>query len=380
MIVLGGLLNMGVFLRIGGEFLVQVTGFPAGSSGAPVWPPGCRSHLELTMTALLLMVAVYTILGGMLSVLVTDFLQFIVMSAGLIAVTVLILVKVGWGRLVATVQAAPRRRRLQSLRQPADGLAVRPLQRPAQPGRGADLADDHLPRAGGQGHQDRAEGLHPHQLLLRLPLPHPRHLGHRRPGRAGRPWSAATRLHAMPLFLSTFVPVGLMGLLVAAMLAADMSTDSSYMLTWGSVIYNDILAPFRKTQLVGEAAACSGTALIVAVIGVFLLVYGLWYPLQGRPVDLPGRHRHDLPVQHVDAADRLLLLEAGQQLGRRRGHRRRGRSCPSSTWCWSRCPPPRPGCAATSAPTISGIATYLLAGAAMVVGSLLKPARRGVTE
>ena len=39
-----------------------------------------------------------------------------------------------------------------------------------------------------------------------------------------------------------------MGLLVAAMLAADMSTDSSYMLTWGSVIYNDILAPFRKTD------------------------------------------------------------------------------------------------------------------------------------
>ena len=34
------------------------------------------------MTALLLMVAVYTILGGMLSVLVTDFLQFVVMSVG----------------------------------------------------------------------------------------------------------------------------------------------------------------------------------------------------------------------------------------------------------------------------------------------------------
>ena len=43
------------------------------------------------MTVLLVAVAVYTILGGMLSVLVTDFLQFVVMSAGLIAVTVLIL-------------------------------------------------------------------------------------------------------------------------------------------------------------------------------------------------------------------------------------------------------------------------------------------------
>ena len=55
-------------------------------------------------------------------------------------------------------------------------------------------------------------------------------------------------LYSMPVFLSTFVPVGLMGLLLAAMLAADMSSTSSYMITWGSVIYNDILAPFRKTQ------------------------------------------------------------------------------------------------------------------------------------
>jgi solute:Na+ symporter, SSS family len=38
------------------------------------------------------------------------------------------------------------------------------------------------------------------------------------------------------------------GLVIAAMLAADMSTDSSYMLTWGSVIYNDILAPFRRKK------------------------------------------------------------------------------------------------------------------------------------
>ena len=43
------------------------------------------------MTALLLLGTIYTVLGGMLSVLVTDFLQFIVMSCGLIAVTILIL-------------------------------------------------------------------------------------------------------------------------------------------------------------------------------------------------------------------------------------------------------------------------------------------------
>jgi len=87
-------------------------------------------------------------------------------------------------------------------------------------------------------------------------------------------------LHAMPVYLGTVVPAGLMGLLIAAMLAADMSTDSSYMLTWGSVIYNDILAPFRRTRW-SEQTGLLVNRFIVALIGVFLLFYGLWYPLQG---------------------------------------------------------------------------------------------------
>src|SRR5689334_22950436 len=86
-IALGGLLNMGVFLRVGGDFLVLVVGFDP-------------KYLEITMTVLLVAVCVYTILGGMLSVLVTDFLQFIVMSAGMLAVTYLILYKIGWSTLV----------------------------------------------------------------------------------------------------------------------------------------------------------------------------------------------------------------------------------------------------------------------------------------
>ena len=65
--------------------------------------------------------AVYTILGGMLSVLVTDFLQFVVMSVGLLVVTILILVNVGWATLVTTVRGQLRRRRLQSVREPEMG-------------------------------------------------------------------------------------------------------------------------------------------------------------------------------------------------------------------------------------------------------------------
>jgi SSS family solute:Na+ symporter len=84
----------------------------------------------------------------------------------------------------------------------------------------------------------------------------------------------------MPSWLGPFLPVGLMGLVVAAMLAADMSTDSSYMLTWASVIYNDIVAPWRRPGWTQEKGLLMNRS-IVAAIGLFLLFYGLWYPLQG---------------------------------------------------------------------------------------------------
>lgn len=81
---------MGVFLRTGGEFLVYVAGLNP-------------RYLEITMTILLLIVALYTIFGGMLSVLVTDYMQFLLMSVGLTLTTFIVFYKIGWNRLFDTV-------------------------------------------------------------------------------------------------------------------------------------------------------------------------------------------------------------------------------------------------------------------------------------
>ncbi len=266
-IVLGGLLNMGVFLRTGGDFLVAV----------------CRmnpKYLEITMTLLLVSVAVYTVLGGMLSVLVTDYLQFIVMSGGLILVTILVLVKVGWGAMVAAVETRYGAGGFNPFIHPDMGwsfvlfngmLALSIFltwQTVIQ--RALAAKDSRVARRIYRGTS--------FFFVCRFLLP--------------GVWGIAAlatlapevvgpnTLLAMPKFLSTFVPVGLMGILIAAMLAADMSTDSSYMLTWGSVIYNDIMAPFRKTPWT-EKRGLLVNRTIVALIGVFLLIYGLWYPLKG---------------------------------------------------------------------------------------------------
>jgi len=272
-IVLGGLLNMGVFLRMGGEFLVQVCNFDV-------------RYLEITMTVLLVAVAFYTILGGMLSVLVTDFLQFIVMSVGMIAVTVLILLTVGWGNLVGAVEKHYGAGGFNPFLHPKLGweyvlfqillntAATLTWQTTIQR-----LLAAKDTRTGRKVYTGTSfffvcrfliPGIWGIAALATLT---PAAVAALPPQ-----VQAKLSLHAMPIFLSTAVPTGLMGILVAAMLAADMSTDSSYMLTWGSVIYNDILAPFRKTKW-SEKKGLIWNRSIVAGIGVFLLFYGLWYPL-----------------------------------------------------------------------------------------------------
>jgi SSS family solute:Na+ symporter len=262
-IVLGGLLNMGVFLRIGGEFLVLMTGFDIG------W-------LEITMTAMLVLVAIYTILGGMLSVLVTDFLQFVVMSVGLVLVAVMILWKIGWSTLVSTVETKYGAAGFNPLIHPEMGWSYLVFQMFINT---AACLTWQTQIARVLAAKDAATGrkIYTHTsffFVCRFLIPAMfgiAALATLAPGQDS--------LHAIPIFLGTFLPVGLMGIMVAAMLAADMSTDSSYMLTWASVIYNDILAPFRKST--SEKRGILLNRFIVATIGVFLLFYGLWYQIEG---------------------------------------------------------------------------------------------------
>jgi SSS family solute:Na+ symporter len=91
-------------------------------------------------------------------------------------------------------------------------------------------------------------------------------------------------LMAMPTYLGQILPAGFVGLVVAGMLAAEMSTDSSYLLAWASVIYNDIICPLKRKPF-SERAGLWVNGLLVAGIGIFLLFYGLWYKIPGRAWD-----------------------------------------------------------------------------------------------
>ena len=353
-IVLGGLLNMGVFLRTGGQFLVLVAGLDV-------------KYLEIMMTALLVGVAVYTILGGMLSVLVTDYMQFIVMSAGLIVVTILILMNVGWENLVTTVETHYGAVGFNPFINPTMGwqyvvfnlmlntaavltwqtIIARVLS-----------AKDTMT---GRKVYTRTSFFFVCRFLI--------------PGLWGIAALAtlgpvANSLEAMPRYLSTAVPPGLMGLLVAAMLAADMSTDSSYMLTWGSVIYNDIMAPFRKKPW-SEKRGLFWNRSIIAFIGVFLLFYGLWYPLKGDLWTYLG-------VTGTIYLASISVLLIACCYWRKANSWGAGAAILISavlpiSYLVMEQVPSTAAIAKSIGPYYSGIATYLLSGAAMVIGSLIKP-------
>jgi SSS family solute:Na+ symporter len=261
-IFLGGLLNMGVFLRMGGEFLVYACGLNA-------------RYLVITMTVLLVAVAVYTIMGGMLSVLVTDYMQYIVMSVGLIAVTLLILHDVGWGKIVAAVESH------------YGAAGFNPFINHKLGGwsfiifniivNSAAILTWQTTIARVLAAKDAKTGMKVYTgtafyFIPRFLVPALWGMAALAVLPAGAV-VAGKSIQAMPMFLSQHVPIGLMGLMIAAMLAADMSTDSSYMLTWGSILYNDIMGPFRKGW--SEKRGLMVNRMIIAGIGLFLFWYGL---------------------------------------------------------------------------------------------------------
>jgi len=366
-IIISGLLNMGIYLRMGGEFLISVAGIsPAGHM------------LEIMMSVLLLGVAVYTILGGMLSVLVTDFLQFVVMSVGLIAVTVLIVLKVGWSNLLGAVEshygAAGFNPFLNSdmgwpfiifnsLVVTACVLTHQPVIQRVLAAKDAETGRKVFTRTS-------------FFFVCRFVIPGIwgiAALATLAPGVIGENTRAA-----MPLYLSTVLPVGLMGILVAAMLAADMSTDSSYLLAYGSVIYNDLLAPLRRRLHPTEKQGILWNRFIIAALGVFFLFYGLWYPLKG------SVWTYITITATIGFASMITLLVSCCYWKRANnwgaaGAIIAGAVIPLSYLAMEQMPGTR-DFARWIGPNWSGIAAFAGSALAMVAGSLLKPATQVTME
>ncbi|MFC1528758.1 sodium:solute symporter [Candidatus Latescibacterota bacterium] len=259
---IAGVINMGVFLKLDGIFLSNAMGFG-------------NNAVAFIMVFMLFLVGLYTIFGGMISVVVTDYLQFTVISISMLIATIFSFRAVslsqvaqeishnlgsggfnpftnenlGWvfiiWMLITNFAAAslwqPGTSRALSAESPKTGKQVFMIASLTFAGRAM------IPMIWG---------------IIALAM---------FPGLTG-----SDAMSAMPRMLGTVLPTGVIGILIAGMLAASMSTYSSYLLAWASVITRDVIWALSKEQL-SEKTLMTITRIWVAIIGIFILVFGLFY-------------------------------------------------------------------------------------------------------
>jgi SSS family solute:Na+ symporter len=346
----GGSLNLGIFPLIEARFLAIVTGIPARYVG---W----------TMAALLLVALAYTAIGGMVSLIVTNYVQYVFLAAGTVVVTLVCLREVGWGSMVRAVDGhmgghgfdpvadlgvgfilwqvllwvalmtvwQSVAMRTFSTKDPAVGKKMFTLTgflflgRALIPmvwgiaalaffwGRAEPVATagstpsariEHLASSLDETYRaDLASGrlgraLPQVDLLERLAREEdPRSPGAARLEAAARDRRGEIGLVAMPWMLAATLPTGLLGLVVAGMLAASISTYAGYFLSWASIIAQDVVAPIlsggtpvspvprkgseRGGQVLSDRSRLLLTRVTVVALTVFIMIWSLVYDLPG---------------------------------------------------------------------------------------------------
>lgn len=327
----GGSLNLGIFPIIEARFLGVVTGIPA-------------EYLGYTMAALLLVALAYTALGGMVSLIVTNYVQYVFLAAGTVVVTIACLRQVGWGGMTRAVASHLDGRGFDPLADLGAGFVLWQLllwlalmtvwqsvamrtfsTTDAAVGKRMFTLTGFLflgraviPMAWGiaalaffwgRGEPQMAREAPPalHVVAERLDRDFRRDLDEGRLGRAladvdllerlarepnatgpdAERLAASARerrgeigLVAMPWMLAAILPSGLLGLVVAGMLAASISTYAGYFLSWSSVIAQDIVAPLAGREL-ESASRLRLTRATVVGLTVFIMVWSLVYELPG---------------------------------------------------------------------------------------------------
>jgi solute:Na+ symporter, SSS family len=283
LVAIGGILNMGVFLKIEGEFLTIVSGINA-------------RHIVAVMTVILLLELLYTVLGGMVSVVITDFIQYVLLSIATILVSIYAVYFAGWGNIVNKVTTVMGDGGFDPITNPKFGVtfliwqillwfsvhtcwqttAMRMFST-----KNPETSKRVMTWTGfiflGRGMLPMLWGIAALTLYgtgaLTNGVPVPVVNG-----------ETLTPIDAMPAMLANILGPGIRGIVVAGMLAATMSVNSSYLLGWSAVISQDVILPIR--QSLGKGALSSRSQIFVnrvanLFVSLFLMFWGLYYTPPG---------------------------------------------------------------------------------------------------
>ena len=261
LLVIGGMLNMGIFLNIGAKFVQSIFGIQDNDQ-----------TLKIIMIALLLIVLVYTMMGGMLSVIVTDYFQFLVLSIGLMFCVFYSISILGWSNIFNTIEKISSAPYNPFISKGSSYVIwqiilafVSAVVWPTAITRALTMKDSKTIKK-----QYIWSSI---SFLIRFMIPcfigicavvYYKNIDN------------LDTLSVMPRYLSEILPVGLLGLVIAGMLSAFMSTHDSYLLCWSTIITNDIIEPLYGNKI-SSKNKINISRFIILILGLYILYWGLFY-------------------------------------------------------------------------------------------------------
>ena len=286
-----GTLNYGIFPSVGARFLMHVCGLPEWNVGIGGFDLSLM--YALLMAALLGFALWITLAGGQVTVMVTDAFQGILCLLIAVALTFYCIHRVGWEQIAQAVALAPN---------PETASMINPFKT-------SHVRDFNLwfyliamfsafyscmAWQGTAGYNASARNAHEARMARVLAtwrggtlllvigfmamaaytvMHHPDFAPqaaavHERLARI--PEAAVQKQMTVPVALSVLLPSGLLGLLLAIVISAAVTTDDTYLHSWGSIFVQDVLLPFRRTPL---SPAQHIRALRWAIVGVAVFAY-----------------------------------------------------------------------------------------------------------
>ena len=303
---LSGIINYGIFPGVAARFFIGLMGLP------PTFELGGASLNTLTtlMVALMCIALFFVFLGGQIAVMVTDFLQGVFSNFVFLIVIGFLMWTIPWAHMgdVLLGNVFEGQRVVEGMPNPLAGRSlIDPFDLGSEErfnpfywmitvvilfyGMRAWQGDQGYNAAARNGHEARManilNGWRFRVLMLItivLPLAIRTLMHHPAYAEAAATIDAtlaplateALRSEARtPLATAVLLPAGLFGLFAAAMLGAFISTNDTYLHSWGSIFIQDVVLPFRKkplserTHLILLKSAIFGVAIFATLFSQY---------------------------------------------------------------------------------------------------------------
>jgi len=284
-----GILNMAIFPIVAGRFFTYFGGLPTDFTLLGITLPTIP-----VLTAFLIGAAItFAFLGGQVSVIVTDFIQAVMMSFMFVAVGYCIFRAISWDSISHAITSMETKE-MEKLINPFTsggrfgwkyflfGIVGMPFGIAAWPTGMNKVMAANSPK------DARLIMLFKNLRLLSwagiayagfavisvMNLPEYSHYGLAEAVSQLKP--SIQNQMAGPILLSKVLPAGIMGLMFAGMMSAFISTNDSYMLTWGNVIVQDIIYPLRKEPL-PRKQHIRLLRITVLLVGAVIFIFGVLY-------------------------------------------------------------------------------------------------------